>query len=163
MFMKIGAKFLLQKNITGDLKPIMIQIRGSIPKMVIRWPSHSRDDSGWWKWSSYCCAFHVMWKWSMIAMTGWWWMVAINLAFSHEYWVSIIIPIDDSSYFSEGWPNHQPDEHDFSIISFLHSLRETHQQFIEAGVNNFADLFGLVIQKNRFKPTWNGMTIHIYI
>ena len=25
---------------------------------------------------------------------GWWWLVAMNLAFSHIYWVSIIIPID---------------------------------------------------------------------
>ena len=40
------------------------------------------------------------------------WLVVTGchfLAFSHEYWVAIIIPIDDSSYFSEGWPNHQPD------------------------------------------------------
>ena len=41
-------------------------------------------------------------------VTGWWFLVAMNLALSHEYWVSIIIPID--SYFSEGWPNHQPDD-----------------------------------------------------
>ena len=26
----------------------------------------------------------------------------------NQYWVSMIIPIDESSYFSEGWPNHQP-------------------------------------------------------
>ena len=31
---------------------------------------------------------------------GWWWMIAMNLAFSHYYWVAVIIPID--SYFSEG-------------------------------------------------------------
>ena len=25
-------------------------------------------------------------------VTGWWWMVAMNLAFSQKYWVVIIIP-----------------------------------------------------------------------
>ena len=37
-------------------------------------------------------------------------MVAINLAFSHEYWECDYHPIDDSSYFSEGvfpWPTNQ--------------------------------------------------------
>ena len=38
-------------------------------------------------------------------------MVAINLAFSHEYWVSIIIPIDGLIFFrGVGILAHQPDE-----------------------------------------------------
>ena len=37
-------------------------------------------------------------------LTGWWF--GTSILFSHINWVSIIIPID--SYFSEGWPNHQP-------------------------------------------------------
>ena len=51
---------------------------------------------------------YVMEKNPMQMDTAWWWLVAMNLAFSQKYWVDVIIPIDDSSYFSEGWPNHQP-------------------------------------------------------
>ena len=50
-------------------------------------------------------------------LTGWWWLVAMNLAFSQKswefgtsilfsqkYWVAVIIPIDELHHFSEGWP-----------------------------------------------------------
>ena len=36
-------------------------------------------------------------------------LVAMTLAFSQKYWVSVIIPIDELHHFSEGWLNHQPD------------------------------------------------------
>ena len=38
--------------------------------------------------------------------SGWWWMVAINLAFSQKYW-EFHHP-NWLLFFSEGWPNHQP-------------------------------------------------------
>ena len=51
-------------------------------------------------------------------VTGWWWMVAMNLAFSH------ILGMSSSqltnSYFSEGWPNQQPGDDTGSF-----SLRKT--------------------------------------
>ena len=31
-------------------------------------------------------------------------LVAMTLAFSQKYWVSVIIPIDELHHFSEGWP-----------------------------------------------------------
>ena len=36
-------------------------------------------------------------------------MVAINLAFSHQYWVYVIIPIDELIFFRGVAKNHQPD------------------------------------------------------
>ena len=52
--------------------------------------------------------------------TGWWWMVAINFIFSHEYWVSIIIPID-VHIFQRGGPttNHKR-YHVFLFILFVY-------------------------------------------
>ena len=38
-----------------------------------------------------------------LLMSGWWWMVAMNFEFSHEYWVAIIIPID-VHIFQRGGP-----------------------------------------------------------
>ena len=47
--------------------------------------------------------FHVYIHWNI---SGWWF--GCHFVFSHILGICIIIPIDDS-YFSEGWPNHQPD------------------------------------------------------
>ena len=39
---------------------------------------------------------------------GWWWLVAMNLAFSQKYIGNvIIIPIDLTNMFQSWWPNHQ--------------------------------------------------------
>ena len=46
-------------------------------------------------------------------------LVAINFLFSQKYWELLLSSQLTNSYFSEGWPNHQPDIYIYIYGSFL--------------------------------------------
>ena len=53
--------------------------------------------------------------WYIYIYTAWWWLVAINFLFSHDYWVDVIIPTDEVIFFrgvkkppTRWWWTHNP-------------------------------------------------------
>ena len=88
--------------------------------------------SGQWLWRMPC-PWHPHWVWDpkkkeqfvdmcfeLFQVWSWYdWLVVWlpSILFSHEYWVSN--HPNWLSYFSEGWPNHQPDDHHIHLPTML--------------------------------------------